>query len=119
MYRFEGTDIKMLVFITEVFSEKYPFFTTFLCVDFFEKSIISELWIIDVLRGIRKNKFTHNKRAESLRLIIEHREKEKDYFLKIKYNFKRSSKIEKLVKITIAFTLKTICKVIVSIIKFP
>ena len=46
---------------------------------------------------------------------VEHREKEKDYriFLKIKHNFKTFSKMEKLVKRTIAFTLKTICKIIV------
>ena len=36
--------------------------------------------------------------------------------LKIKYNFKKFSKMEKLVKVTIAFTLKTI---IVLIITFP
>ena len=39
-------------------------------------------------------------------ISIEHREKENDYqiFLKIKCNFKKFSKMEKLVKITIAFT---------------
>ena len=30
IYRFEGTKRKMLVFITEAFFEKYPFFTSFL-----------------------------------------------------------------------------------------
>ena len=51
---------------------------------------------------------------------VEHREKEKDYriFLKIKHNFK-FSKMEKLVKRTIAFTLKMICKIIVLTVKFP
>ena len=52
---------------------------------------------------------------------IEHREKEKGYriFLKIKYNLKKFSKMEKVIKRTIAFTLKAICKIIVLIIKFP
>ena len=51
---------------------------------------------------------------------VEHREKQKDYriSLKIKRSFKKFSKIENLVKRTIAFTLKTICKITVLIIKF-
>ena len=58
--------------------------------------------------------------GENPEINIKHREKEKDYriFLKIKYNFKKFSKMEKLVKITIAFALKIICKIIVLIIKF-
>ena len=40
-------------------------------------------------------------------------------FLTIKYNFKKFSKVEKFVKITIAFTLKSICNIIVLIIKLP
>ena len=52
---------------------------------------------------------------------IEHKQEEKDdrIFLKIKHNFKKISKMEKLVKRTIAFILKKICKNIVLIIKFP
>ena len=43
MYKFEGTEIKTLVFITEAFFQKNQFFTTFLSVNFFGKSIIAEL----------------------------------------------------------------------------
>ena len=66
MHRFEGTEIKILVFSTGGFLEK-EVFTTFLTVNFFGKSIISELWIIDVVTGVRKNEFIHNERGESLR----------------------------------------------------
>ena len=77
MYRFEDTEIEMLVFITKAFLKKYPFFTAFLSVNFFGKSIISELWIIDVLTGIRKNKFIHNKGGEHLRSILNVEKKKK------------------------------------------
>ena len=40
-------------------------------------------------------------------------------FLTIKYNLKKFSKVEKFVKITIAFTLKSIYNIIVLIIKLP
>ena len=43
-----------MVFITEASLKKTFVFTTFLAVNFFGKSIISELWIIDVLTGIIK-----------------------------------------------------------------
>ena len=70
MHRFEGAEIKMLVFITETFLEKHPFFTTFLSANFFGKSIIYELCIMLILTGIRKNKFIRNKGEESLRSIL-------------------------------------------------
>ena len=52
---------------------------------------------------------------------IEHRRKEEDdrSFLNIKYNFKKFSKMEKLGKRTIAFTLKKTCEIIVLIVKCP
>ena len=52
---------------------------------------------------------------------IEHRRKEEDdrSFLNIKYNFKKFSKIEKLGKRIIAFTLKKTWEIIVLIIKCP
>ena len=78
MHRFEGTEIKILVFSTEGSLEKHVFFTTFLTVNFFGKSIISALWLIDVLTGIRKNESIHNKRGESLRSILNTEKKKKN-----------------------------------------
>ena len=69
--------------------------------------------------GIRKNKFVHNKRGESLRSILNTKIKKGYRIFKIKHNFKNISKMKKLVKITMAFTSKTICTIILLIIIFP
>ena len=122
MYIFEGTEIKILVFIRESFLKRHSSFTTFLTISFFGKSIISWLWLIDILTGARKNKFIHNKRGESLRSLLNKKRKREglwNFFLKVKHNFQKFSKMEQLVKRTIAFTLKTVCKIIVLIVKFP
>ena len=70
--------------------------------------------------GIKKKTNFSITKGRISEINIEHREKQNNYriFLKIKRNFKKFSKIENLFKRTIAFTLKTICKITVLIIKF-
>ena len=51
-------------------SLKNIFFNTFLTINLFGKFIISALWIIDDLTGIKKTESIHNKSGESLRSIL-------------------------------------------------
>ena len=85
MYGFEGTEIKMLVFITEAFKKIYKnVFTLFSSINLFGRSIILELWTMDVLTGIRQNESIHNKRGEYLRSILNTEKKKSniDFFKK-------------------------------------
>ena len=75
---------------------------------------------MDVLKGIRENKYILNVRGSMLISIIseiniEHRKRKAKGYRKIKYNLKKFTKMKTRLKITKVFTLKTVYKTVILI----